>query len=70
MDVKSIKFDIYKEYTGVSLGVIQQLSLLQRLVPQEKVAVKVPSIPGYNDCVDLDYDVEKIKQLFVFYAGI
>ena len=32
--------------------------------------LRVTTLVAFNDCVVLDYDVEKIKQLFVFYTGI
>jgi hypothetical protein len=39
---------------------------LQMLVPQEKVTIKVPRIPNYNDDYDLIKDVNEIKRRFGF----
>jgi hypothetical protein len=36
------------------------------LVPQEKVTIKVPRIPNYNDDYDLINDVNEIKHRFGF----
>lgn len=47
-------------------GVLQHLRSLQMLVPQDKVSIKIPHIPGYNDDEDLDEVVEEIKQNYGF----
>lgn len=57
---------IYEEYTGVMSGVLQHLSSIQKLVSQEKITVKVPHIPGFNDDEDLDSDIDEIKSRYGF----
>lgn len=66
VDVKSMNPFIYQEYTGVMSGVLQHLSSIQKLVPEEKITVKVPHIPGFNDDEDLDSDINEIKECFGF----
>ena len=61
---------IYEEYTGVMSGVLQHLSSIQKLVPQEKITIKVPHIPGFNDNDNLEKDVEEIKEQFGFFNVI
>ena len=66
VDVKSIHSSIYESYTGKMSGILYFLRSLQMLVPQEKVAIKVPRIPNYNDDYDLINDVNEIKHRFGF----
>lgn len=65
-DIKSIHSDIYESYTGVNFSVMQHLRSLQMLVPDDRVMIKVPIIPGYNDEKDVDNDIANIKQQFGF----
>ena len=57
---------IYEEYTGVMSGVLQHLFSIQKLVSQEKITIKVPHIPGFNDDEDLDSDIDEIKSRYGF----
>ena len=66
IDIKSMNPFIYEEYTGVMSGVLQHLSSIQKLVSQEKITVKVPHIPGFNDDEDLDSDIDEIKSRYGF----
>lgn len=66
VDIKSMDSVIYEMYTGQVSVVSQRLSSLQMLVPNEKVTIKVPTIPDFNEKRDLDDDVEMIKQRFGF----
>lgn len=66
VDVKSMDSAIYERYTGRPSGVSQNLSRLQKLVPNEKVTIKVPVIPDFNEDRDLDADMELILQQFGF----
>lgn len=66
VDVKSMDSAIYERYTGQPSGVSQNLSRLQKLVPNEKVTIKVPAIPDFNEDRDLDADMELILQQFGF----
>ena len=66
VDIKSMNPFIYEEYTGVMSGVLQHLSSIQKLVSQEKITVKVPHIPEFNDDEDLDSDIDEIKSRYGF----
>ena len=67
VDVKSLNPDIYQAYTEKNSEIEQRLRLLGRRVPhKESVAVKVPSIPGFNEEDDLDAAIEHIKDSFGF----
>ena len=53
VDVKTADPAIYKSYTGGdNRPVFRNLQTLLRSVPPEKVKVRVPLIPGYNDEAD------------------
>ncbi len=66
VDIKTMDSSLYKEYTGKTSGVLQHLRSLQMLVPNERVEIKVPLIPQYNESTDLHVDIEEIKQRFGF----
>lgn len=66
VDIKVMDPLAYERYTGKASGVLQQLTLLQKNVPPEKVAIKVPQIPGFTDGRDLDLDIKDIKRRFNF----
>lgn len=66
VDIKTMDPLAYEQYTGKTSGVLQQLSLLQMNIPQEKVTIKVPQIPGFTDGRDLDLDIKDIEQRFNF----
>lgn len=66
VDIKSMDSVIYEKYTGHMSGVLQHLRSLQMLVPNEKVTIKLPMIPDFNEDRDLDADSEMIKQRFGF----
>lgn len=66
VDIKSMNSFIYLKYTGVMSGVLQHLHSIRELVPQDKVTIKVPRIPDYNDDENLEDDIEEIKRRFGF----
>lgn len=66
VDVKSMNPLIYEEYTGVMSGVLQHLYSLKELVSLDKITIKVPHIPGFNDDEDLDSDIDELKERFGF----
>ncbi len=66
VDIKSWNPHIYERYTKVSSDVDQNLETLSKYVPVEKVTIKVPRIPGFNDEANLDEDIKKIKQRYGF----
>ena len=63
VDVKSLDAAVYMEYTGCATDELRSLLFLRQLVPQERVKVKIPQIPRYNDDRDLESDVMRIKEL-------
>lgn len=63
VDVKSLDATVYMKYTGCATDELRSLLFLRQLVPQERVKVKIPQIPGYNDDRDLESDVMRIKKL-------
>lgn len=64
VDIKSMNPFIYEEYTGIMSGVLQHLYSLKELVTSDKITIKVPHIPGFNDDEDLDSDIDEIKRKF------
>lgn len=66
VDIKSLDRHIYELYTGERSEVVQHLRSLQMNVSPERITIKVPLIPGFNDDCDLDSDIEKIKSHFGF----
>ena len=66
VDIKSMNSSIYREYTGMMSGVRQHLESIKMHIPNDRVAIKVPHIPGFNDEEDLDSDIKDIKEEFGF----
>lgn len=66
VDVKSLDRTVYKEYTGVDSTILDNLRTLKKFVRNEQVAIVVPHIPGYNDDVDLNANIQLIKDTFGF----
>lgn len=66
VDIKTMNSHIYAEYTGECSGILQHLSALKRFVPNERVTIKVPLIPDYNDVADVERSTEMIKRLYGF----
>ena len=53
IDVKTLDPDIYERYTGRHQGpLLENLRFLAQTVAQERLHVRVPLIPGYNDETD------------------
>lgn len=54
VDVKEMNLDIYKRYTGKSsCRAHSNLRALLEHVPAEKIRVRLPEIPGYNNHEDM-----------------
>lgn len=66
VDVKSMNPHIYQKYTGVTSEVLQHLSSIKAFVSSDKITIKVPHIPGYNDDEDLNSDIDEVRQRFGF----
>lgn len=64
VDVKTMDPEIYRRYTGQdNARVYENLRLLAGLVPPEKVMLRVPLIPGYNDEADQEQSVAILKDM-------
>lgn len=64
VDVKTMDPDVYRRYTGQdNRRVCENLRLLAASVPPEKVLLRVPLIPGYNDEADQRKSVEVLKEM-------
>ena len=61
IDIKSLDKNIYLAYTGAPNDqVIDNLAFLSKTCP-EKVTIRIPLIPGYNDVTDQQHTVEIMK---------
>lgn len=64
IDVKAMQPDIYLNYTGVeNQQVIENLTLLHRLIPEKQYVIKLPSIPGYSDRRETEESLEVLQAL-------
>ncbi len=64
VDVKTLDPVIYEGYTGKLPGpVLENLRLLLRAVGPERVHLRVPLIPGYNDEADQDKTEAALREL-------
>ena len=66
VDVKSLDRDIYKKYTGLNSGIKQHLRALSMNVEPDRVEVKVPYIPDFNEKEYLDKDIDFLKRMYGF----
>lgn len=61
VDIKESDSKIYKEYTGGDCELAwDNLSLLLRLVGSDRIMVRVPMIPGYNDRKAVERTAKKL----------
>ena len=64
VDIKTADPDIYRAYTGGEPApALDNLGLLFSLVPPERVRVRVPLIPGFNDEADRLKTEETVRAL-------
>ena len=63
VDVKDLNADIYKAYTGQISHILAQLTRLKRVVPQKRIALRVPRIPGFNSKDDVEKSYCKLKNM-------
>lgn len=67
VDVKSMNSSVYQKYTGEISGMSQHLRSFESLVEDKnKVTIKVPVIPNFNEDNDLDKDIEMIRERYGF----
>ena len=64
VDIKDMTPHIYKSYTGMDIWtMLQNLKLLLRLVPEERITLRVPLIENYNTENDVMKSVEALKAM-------
>lgn len=64
VDIKTMNAEIYRRYTGRdNARVYENLKLLADALPPEKVVLRVPLIPAYNDGADREKSVEILKKM-------
>lgn len=64
VDIKDMNPDIYLRYTGKpNTQVLANLAELIRLVPAERICVRVPLIKGYNSPVDVVRSVNALSEM-------
>jgi len=64
IDIKDIDKEIYKKYTGQdNFLVIENLERLVKVVPIEKICVRVPLIKGFNTSESQQKEIEYINNI-------
>ena len=64
VDVKSMDGAVYRAYTGGDPApMMRNLRTLANAVPPEKVRVRVPLIPGYNDAADQQNSARLLREM-------
>lgn len=64
VDIKDMNPDIYQRYTGMpNAQVRKNLAELLKLVPVEKICVRVPLIKGYNTSEDVERSAAELTQM-------
>lgn len=61
VDIKTLNPNIYKLYTGIPSEIYQHLVALKQYVPNEKITIKVPIIPGYVSKKAAKKSIKKIR---------
>ena len=66
IDCKDTDPDIYRRYTGRNNAqMLENLAKLAQLIPQERIVVRVPLIPGYNTQEDRERTQQRLTALGV-----
>lgn len=64
VDIKDMDGRIYHNYTGKSNEqVIENLQLLASCIPQERITIRLPLIPGFNDNKKREASMETLKKI-------
>ncbi len=64
VDIKTFNPDIYKQYTGCNNdNVTCNLSILSNFNMQDKVLIRIPLIPNYNNGADVQSSIEKLSSM-------
>ena len=63
VDIKSMNADIYYRYTGKNSAVHQHLECAKRLLPLNKVTIKVPHIPDFTTEEDVRESIRELGEM-------
>ena len=64
VDIKTLNEDLYRAYTGRDLTpTLSNLRMLQDLVGQERITVRVPLIPGFADAARQQETAQRLSSL-------
>ena len=63
VDVKDMNNSIYENYTKVPSIITEQLQNLKKLVPLDRITIKVPFIPYFNTKADVDSSIGVLKKI-------
>ena len=63
VDVKDMNNSIYENYTKVPSIITEQLQNLKKLVPLDRITIKVPLIPNFNTKADVDSSIGVLKKM-------
>lgn len=64
IDIKTLDSEIYKRYTGFHNDYLNyNLSILSKLHMQNKVLIRIPLIPHFNDRADVEASIRKLNSL-------
>ena len=63
VDIKSMNADIYYRYTGTNSAVHQHLECAKRLLPADKVTIKVPHIPDFTTEEDVRESIRELGEM-------
>lgn len=61
VDIKSMNAQVYEAYTEQPSQVMDSLRWLQSLVPPERVTIRIPTIPHYNEDADIEQEMALIR---------
>ena len=64
IDIKDMNPDTYRQYTGKDNSlVLTNLNLLATDIPQEKITIRLPLIPAYNNSTAREASLKKLQSL-------
>lgn len=64
VDIKDMNPKIYKKYTKISNDIVlQNLEKLIKVVPKEKILIRVPLIPSFNSYKDIEQSIKILKNM-------
>lgn len=64
VDIKDTNPEIYRSYTGGENNIVlRNLSRLSEWAGKERLLIRIPRIPDYNDGKDIEASVERVNSL-------